>query len=88
MSKEPEIFCPRCGSKAFVVVWFTDEPGTGMGSANCSRCGCIDFKVRYDRVVESVLADPAEFGNCGEDLLSDEQYDRELMEYMLEQNLI
>ena len=88
MSKEPEIFCPQCGSKAFVVIWFSDEPGEGLGSANCPRCGGIDFRIRYNRVVESALADPAEFEECEEDLLSREEYDRELMEYMMEQNLI
>ena len=88
MSNEPEIFCPQCGAKAFVVIWFTDEPGTGLGSANCSRCGGIDFRVRNNRVVESVLANPAEYEECEEDLLSREEYDRELTEYMLEQNLI
>ena len=88
MSREPEIFCPQCGLKALVVVWFSDEPGMGLGSANCSRCGGIDFRIRYNRVVESVLADSAEFEEHEEDLLSREEYDRELMEYMLEQNLI
>ena len=88
MTKEPEIFCPQCGSKAYVIIWFTDEPGTGLGSANCSRCGGIDFKIRNNRVVESFLTDPTEFVECEEDLLSKEEYDRELMEYMLEQNLI
>lgn len=88
MSKEPEIFCPRCGSRAAVLIWYTDEPGIGFGSANCYRCGGIDFQVRSGRVTESVLADPAEDTDTQEDLLSAEEYDRELMEYMLEQNLI
>ncbi len=88
MSKEPEVFCPQCGLKTLVVVWFSDEPGMGLGSANCPRCGGIDFRIRNGRVVDSVLADPTEFEEHREDLLSREEYDRELTEYMLEQNLI
>ena len=88
MSKEPEIFCPQCGSRAAVLIWYTDEPGTGFGSANCYRCGGIDFTVRHGRVVKSALADADQMTDAQGDLLSAEAYDRELMEYMLEQNLI
>ena len=88
MSREPEVFCPKCGARAVVIVWYSDDPGTGFGCANCMRCGGIDYKVRYNRVVESVLADPQAAEESGEDLLSREEYDRELVEYMLEQGLV
>ena len=88
MSKEPEIFCPKCGAKAAVMIWYSDEPGEGFGSADCARCGGIDYTVRCGRVTEAVLADPAGAEEYEEDLLSREEYDRELTEYMLEQGLV
>lgn len=86
--KEPEIFCPVCGKRAYVVVWFTDEPGEGFGSANCPSCGGIDYKVSKGRVVQTSLVNPEDMAEVGEDLLSAEEYDRELVEYMLEQGLV
>ncbi len=86
--KEPEIFCPVCGKRAYVVVWFTDVPGEGFGSANCPSCGGIDYKVSKGRVVQTCLVNPEDMAEVDEDLLSAEEYDRELVEYMLEQGLV
>lgn len=89
MSQEPEVLCPKCGAKTTILVWFTDIPGEGFGSSHCSHCcRSIDFRVRYNKVIQAVFPDPAEFADYGEDLLSSEEYDRELMEYMLEQGLV
>ena len=88
MSQEPDVRCPQCGTKASVIIWFTDEPGTGFGSANCPCCGGIDYTVRYNKVIRAVLADPADCTEDAEDLLSKEEYDRELTEYLLEQGLV
>lgn len=88
MSKEPEVFCPKCGNRAAVIVWFTDEPGVGFGSANCPCCGGIDYKVKRGRVIESVLVNPeAMKEDWGEDI-SSADYDREVLDYMLEIGLV
>lgn len=60
MSKEPEILCPQCGARASVVVWFSDKPGEGFGSAVCPRCGGLDYKVLFGRVVSARLEEPEE----------------------------
>ncbi len=88
MSKEPEVFCPKCGMRAVVIVWFTDEPGVGFGSANCPCCGGIDYKVKRGRVTESVLVNPEEMKEDWEEVKSPADYDREVLDYMLEIGLV
>lgn len=88
MNSEPEIFCPKCGAKAAVIIWFSDEPGEGFGSANCLRCGGIDYTVKRGKVIKTEMADADGMAYSEDDLLSNEDYDRELTEYLLEQGLV
>lgn len=86
--KEPKIFCPRCGKRAYVIVWFTDEPGEGFGSANCPVCGGMDYVVRNGAVTDLRIVNPEEAEDRSCEMMSSGQFDREVMEYELAQGLI
>ena len=85
---EPKIFCPRCGRRAYIIVWFTDEPGEGFGSANCPICGGMDYTVRKNVVTDLRIVNPEELEDQREESISSAQYDREVMEYELAQGLV
>ena len=86
--KVPKIFCPRCGRQAYIIVWFTDEPGEGFGSANCPVCGGMDYTVRKNVVTDLRIVNPEEMEDRGGEMISSGQYDREVSEYMLAEGLV
>ena len=69
MTKEPRIFCPKCGEKATVIEWFEYDPGKGLGYAKCPCCGTLDFKMRNGRIISILQPDPEEAEDSTEEAM-------------------